>query len=76
MENKIICIIYGSINKFSFNKNETVSIDPIIYDLGLLKLLESNLFIYNLSIKRNASKILNKQFSKSIDKSYENNQID
>lgn len=67
--------VYGSINKFSFNKNETVGIDPIIYDLGLLKLLESNLFIYNLSIKRNASKILNKQFSKSIDKSYENNQI-
>lgn len=67
--------VYGSINKFSFNKNETVGIDPIIYDLDLLKLLESNLYIYNLSLKRDASNILKKQFSNRIDESIENYQL-
>ena len=66
--------VYGSINKFTFNKNETVNIEPIIYDTHLLKLLESNLYLYNLSIKRDASKILKKQlFDKFVSLAHETN---
>lgn len=58
---------YGNINVFEFNKDESVKIIPITCKKENLNLLEKSLILVYTKLKRNAEKILQKQF-------YANNQ--
>jgi D-glycero-alpha-D-manno-heptose-7-phosphate kinase len=56
---------YGGINIFTFNKDDTVSIDPVLYDPKVKKSIEDNLELFYLKSKRNASDILEIQRQKT-----------
>jgi D-glycero-alpha-D-manno-heptose-7-phosphate kinase len=56
---------YGGINIFTFNKDGTVSIDPVLYDPKVKKSIEDNLELFYLKSKRNASDILEIQRQKT-----------
>jgi len=52
---------YGNINVFTFTKDEVVKVDPVLYRPEILKKVESNLLLFYLRTKRNASEILRSQ---------------
>ena len=49
---------YGNLNTFTFNKDETVNVEPVPYNPEVRSLIEKNLLLFYLRSKRNASKIL------------------
>ena len=49
---------YGNLNTFTFNKDETVIVEPVLYRPEVRSLIEENLHLFYLKSKRNASKIL------------------
>ena len=49
---------YGNLNVFSFNPDETVTVEPVLYKPEIKKSIESNLLLFYLKSKRDASKIL------------------
>ena len=49
---------YGDLNTFTFNKDGTVTIEPVLYRLEVRTLIEKNLNLFYLKSKRDASKIL------------------
>jgi D-glycero-alpha-D-manno-heptose-7-phosphate kinase len=49
---------YGNLNTFTFNKNGTVNVEPVLYRPEVTSLIEKNLNLFYLKSKRNASKIL------------------
>jgi D-glycero-alpha-D-manno-heptose-7-phosphate kinase len=49
---------YGNLNIFTFNKNGSVNVEPVLYQPEVRSLIEKNLNLFYLKSKRNASKIL------------------
>ena len=49
---------YGNLNVFSFNPDETVTVEPVLYKPEIKKSIESNLLLFYLKSKRDASNIL------------------
>ena len=49
---------YGNLNTFTFNKDESVTVEPVPYHPEVRSLIEQNLLLFYLKSKRNASKIL------------------
>jgi D-glycero-alpha-D-manno-heptose-7-phosphate kinase len=56
---------YGNLNVFTFNKNGTVSVEPVLYRKEVRSLIEKNLHLFYLKSKRNASKVLEIQEKKT-----------
>jgi D-glycero-alpha-D-manno-heptose-7-phosphate kinase len=52
---------YGNLNVFTFTSDEVVKVDPVLYKHKAKKHIESNLMLFYLNIKRNASDILESQ---------------
>ena len=52
---------YGNLNVFTFTSDEVVSVEPVLYTHKAKKQIESNLMLFYLNIKRNASEILSSQ---------------
>jgi D-glycero-alpha-D-manno-heptose-7-phosphate kinase len=52
---------YGNLNVFTFNPDETVLVEPVLYDPSTKKDIEDNLLLFYLKSKRDASKILESQ---------------
>lgn len=49
---------YGNLNVFTFNPDESVTIEPVLYRPEIKKSIENNLLLFYLNTKRDASKIL------------------
>jgi D-glycero-alpha-D-manno-heptose-7-phosphate kinase len=49
---------YGNLNIFTFNKDGTVEVEPVLYCKEIKDAIEDNLHLFYLKSKRNASKIL------------------
>jgi D-glycero-alpha-D-manno-heptose-7-phosphate kinase len=52
---------YGNLNIFTFTSDEVVSVEPVLYKHKAKKYIESNLMLFYLKMKRNASDILKSQ---------------
>ena len=52
---------YGNLNVFTFNSNEVVSVEPVLYRQESKKAIEKNLMLFYLAMKRDASEILDTQ---------------
>ena len=52
---------YGGFNIFTFNADETVSVEPVFYNRESIKKLESNLILFYTKVKRDASEVLKSQ---------------
>jgi len=52
---------YGNLNVFTFNPNETVLVEPVLYEPSTKKDIQNNLLLFYLKSKRDASKILESQ---------------
>jgi len=52
---------YGNLNVFTFNPDETVVVEPVLYEALTKKNIENNLLLFYLKSKRDASKILESQ---------------
>ena len=52
---------YGNINVFTFNPDESVTVEPVLYRPEIKKAIESNLLMFYLKTKRDASDILKTQ---------------
>ena len=52
---------YGNLNVFTFNPDETVVVEPVLYEPSIKKDIENNLLLFYLKSKRDASKILESQ---------------
>jgi len=52
---------YGNLNVFTFNSNEVVSVEPVLYRQESKKSIEKNLMLFYLAMKRDASEILDTQ---------------
>ena len=52
---------YGNLNVFTFNPDETVVVEPVLYEPSTKKYIENNLLLFYLKSKRDASKILESQ---------------
>jgi D-glycero-alpha-D-manno-heptose-7-phosphate kinase len=52
---------YGNFNVFTFNSNETVTIDPVFYRPETIEQLQKNLLLFYTGIKRDASEMLTSQ---------------
>jgi D-glycero-alpha-D-manno-heptose-7-phosphate kinase len=52
---------YGNLNIFTFTSDEVVSVEPVLYKYEAKKIIESNLMLFYLKTKRDASKILESQ---------------
>lgn len=49
---------YGDLNIFTFNPDESVRVEPVLYNPEIKKTIENNLLLFYLKNKRNASNIL------------------
>ena len=52
---------YGNLNVFTFNPDESVLVEPVLYQDVVKKKIESNLMLFYLKSKRDASNILKVQ---------------
>ena len=52
---------YGNLNMFTFNSDETVLVEPVLYEAKTKKSIEDNLLLFYLKSKRDASEILKSQ---------------
>ena len=52
---------YGNLNVFTFTADEVVLVEPVLYEFKAKKAIESNLLLFYLEMKRNASEILSSQ---------------
>ncbi len=52
---------YGNLNVFTFNSNEVVAVEPVLYKQESKRAIEKNLMLFYLVMKRNASDILETQ---------------
>ena len=59
---------YGSFNVYTFNADETVTVEPVHYDPEVVELLNSKLMLVHLGDQRDASKILEVQEAATADK--------
>ena len=59
---------YGNLNVFTFTSDEVVKVEPVLYKYKAKKHIESNLMLFYLNIKRDASKILESQKQETVSK--------
>ena len=59
---------YGNLNVFTFTSDEVVKVEPVLYKYKAKKHIESNLMLFYLNIKRDASKILESQQQETVNK--------
>jgi D-glycero-alpha-D-manno-heptose-7-phosphate kinase len=59
---------YGDLNVFTFTSDEVVLVEPVLYKHNAKKHIESNLMLFYLEMKRNASEILKSQQRETISK--------
>ena len=52
---------YGNLNIFTFNSDESVVVEPVLYQNEVKSKIENNLMLFYLESKRDASKILEAQ---------------
>ena len=52
---------YGNLNVFTFNPDESVTVEPVLYSPEIKKAIESNLLLFYMKTKRDASNILKTQ---------------
>lgn len=52
---------YGNLNVFTFTSDEVVLVEPVLYEAKTKKYIQSNLMLFYLKSKRDASKILESQ---------------
>jgi D-glycero-alpha-D-manno-heptose-7-phosphate kinase len=52
---------YGNLNTFTFNKDGTVEVEPVLYRQEIKDAIEDNLHLFYLKSKRDASKVLEVQ---------------
>jgi D-glycero-alpha-D-manno-heptose-7-phosphate kinase len=52
---------YGNFNVFTFNANETVTVDPVFYRPEAWEELQKNLMLFYTGLKRDASEVLTSQ---------------
>jgi D-glycero-alpha-D-manno-heptose-7-phosphate kinase len=52
---------YGNLNVFTFNSNDVVGVEPVLYKQESKRAIEKNLMLFYLVMKRNASDILETQ---------------
>jgi D-glycero-alpha-D-manno-heptose-7-phosphate kinase len=52
---------YGNFNVFTFNTNETVTVDPVFYRTESWEQLQKNLMLFYTGLKRDASEVLTSQ---------------
>ena len=52
---------YGNFNIFTFESNEVVWVEPVLYRPDVKEKLKRNLMLFYTSLKRDASKILESQ---------------
>ena len=52
---------YGNLNVFTFNPDESVTVEPVLYRPEIKKAIESNLLLFYMKTKRDASNILKTQ---------------
>ena len=59
---------YGNLNVFNFHPDGEVSIEPVFYDSVAKEKIEDNLMLFYTRIKRDASKVLKKQWDSTREK--------
>jgi len=59
---------YGDLNVITFHRDDTVSVDPVLYDVEVRRELERRLLLFYTSIKRDSSEVLRRQDAKTPDK--------
>jgi D-glycero-alpha-D-manno-heptose-7-phosphate kinase len=59
---------YGDLNVFTFTADEVVKVEPVLYKYKAKKHIESNLMLFYLNMKRNASEILESQQQETLSK--------
>ena len=52
---------YGNVNIFTFNSDESITVEPVFYSREVRDELESNLMLFYTEIKRDASEVLESQ---------------
>jgi len=52
---------YGNLNVFTFNSDESVAVEPVLYSAETKKHIDKNLLLFYLKMKRDASEILKSQ---------------
>jgi D-glycero-alpha-D-manno-heptose-7-phosphate kinase len=59
---------YGNLNIFTFTSDEKVLVEPVLYEAITKKRIESNLLLFYLKTKRDASSILESQERETVNK--------
>lgn len=59
---------YGNFNVFTFNKDHSVTVEPVFYRPEVKKSVESNLMLFYTGLKRDASEVLKVQNEKTSEK--------
>lgn len=59
---------YGGLNVFTFNSNETVTVEPVFYKAETWASLKNQFLLFYTGIKRDASDVLESQDKATIDK--------
>ena len=59
---------YGDLNIFTFNSDESITVEPVFYSREVRDELESNLMLFYTEIKRDASEVLESQNDATQDK--------
>ncbi len=59
---------YGNINVFTFNPNESVSVEPVFYRNDVRDKVQKNLLLFYTKLKRDASEVLESQNKASVSK--------
>jgi D-glycero-alpha-D-manno-heptose-7-phosphate kinase len=54
-------VAYGSFNVYTFNADETVTVEPVYYDPGVVESLNSSLMLFYMGDQRDASGVLKAQ---------------
>jgi D-glycero-alpha-D-manno-heptose-7-phosphate kinase len=59
---------YGNINVFTFNPDETVTVEPVFYRNDIRDKIQQNLLLFYTRLKRDASEVLESQDKESTNK--------
>jgi len=59
---------HGDMNVITFHRDDSVSVDPVLYRPEVRKQLEDNLLLFYTDLKRDSSEVLRQQDAKTADK--------
>ena len=59
---------YGAFNVFTFNADETVRVEPVYYDPGVVEALNKSLMLFYMGTQRDASDVLRSQVEVTVEK--------